>query len=401
MVYFSHLSEEIQIHVLSYLIEPIYHLRKWIPINKLTHKNIYQNPRAIDWLLKNRNIEISDEICKNPNGLQFLLKYHSIEKDPPEKQFTYLYRQYKTPYFVLLLLHSPYLKILEKNIQLLKREHWILLSSTKKAIPFLKNHTEHIHWQKLCSLETSSIIPLLEKNIQFLDGYCWRAISGNPFLFSFLIKYPHKISWDFLSKNEKAMNLLKENESKINWYYFAMNPYSIPYFEKKIKQSVEINKLLIDDILLQSMIKYNSNAYILIERYLDNWDNVKIDYLLSCCSENNANVPFIRKKVDTLEEISWMESDIFWFHLSKHKDAIDILEEFPEKIVWEEFCCNEAIFEMNENINKENIELHRKCFLEYEYVEYGDKLNKKRRGRKKKKEVKILQFFGKSSNILM
>jgi hypothetical protein len=49
----------------------------------------------------------------------------------------------------------------------------------------------------------------------------------------------NKINWDKLSLNSNAIELLKENPKKIDWFYLSLNPAIFTYDYEKIRKNFE------------------------------------------------------------------------------------------------------------------------------------------------------------------
>ncbi len=55
----------------------------------------------------------------------------------------------------------------------------------------------------------------------------WEYLSLNPNAIKLLKENQDKIDWDWLSENPNAIELLKENKNKINWNCLSNNPNAI------------------------------------------------------------------------------------------------------------------------------------------------------------------------------
>ena len=62
---------------------------------------------------------------------------------------------------------------------------------------------------------------LLKENQNKID---WDMLSKNPNAIELLKKNQDKINWIILSLNPNAIELLKENQDKINWEILSFNP---------------------------------------------------------------------------------------------------------------------------------------------------------------------------------
>ena len=67
----------------------------------------------------------------------------------------------------------------------------------------------------------------LTKDIDNYDK--WAFLSKNPKAIEILKQNYENINWYALSMNEsyEAMELLKENKKEIDWYYLSSNPFAI------------------------------------------------------------------------------------------------------------------------------------------------------------------------------
>ena len=62
--------------------------------------------------------------------------------------------------------------------------------------------------------------------------------------------YYYYLSWYNLSLNPNAIKLLKENQDKIEWIYFSLNPSIFTYDYDKMKDNF---KILEEEILYKSL----------------------------------------------------------------------------------------------------------------------------------------------------
>ena len=69
-----------------------------------------------------------------------------------------------------------------------------------------------------------------------------------------------KISWDFLSLNPSAIELLKENQNKINWLMISKNPNIFTYNYEKMKETMN-NSGIVEELM----------AYIFHPRNMEKW----------------------------------------------------------------------------------------------------------------------------------
>jgi len=70
------------------------------------------------------------------------------------------------------------------------------------------------------------------------------------------------INWSQLSKNESAIELLKKNQDKIDWYMFSKNPSIFTYDYEKMQNS---NLELKEEIIAAAL--HPKRIFRLIEEY--------------------------------------------------------------------------------------------------------------------------------------
>jgi len=121
-----------------------------------------------------------------------------------------------------------------------------------------------------------------------------------------------KLNWNFLSLNPNAIELLKENPDKINWYRLCLNE--------------------------------NPNVIKILKENKD-----KIDW---CCLSENPNP----KLIELFQE---NPSEIKWTYLCKNPNAIELLKENRDKINWYYLSENPSIFTYDyETIKNKNKDLN-------------------------------------------
>ena len=79
----------------------------------------------------------------------------------------------------------------------------------------------------ICSI--NRVIDLLENNQDKID---WKWLSRNPNAVQLLEKNQDKIDWACLSLNPNAIHLLEKNQDKIGWIVLSKNPNAIDLLEK-------------------------------------------------------------------------------------------------------------------------------------------------------------------------
>jgi len=232
-----------------------YELRDWIPIKRLSWKDLSSNPNAIELLEVKNKIEKSltkaaykkldnnkkldwTAISSNPEAIKLL-------KDNP-----------KDIDWSALSKNPNAIEMLRGNI---KNIDWSALSSNSnpKAIELLINYPNNIDWSSLSG--NPNAIKLLKDNPTKID---WRELSGNPNAIDLLTSNKNKIDWEMLSSNPNAIELLNANQDKIVWHFLSTNPSAIKLFT--------LNLLKVDWWFLSR--NPNPHVIALLERHQDKID---------------------------------------------------------------------------------------------------------------------------------
>jgi hypothetical protein len=85
-------------------------------------------------------------------------------------------------------------------------------------------------------------------------------LSENPNAIEVLKQNQDKINWDFLSVNPDAMSLLKENQDKINWWNFSSNPNIFTYDYKTMKEKMK-NSGIVEELMAFIFHPKNMNKW--------------------------------------------------------------------------------------------------------------------------------------------
>lgn len=222
------------------------------------------------------------------------------------------------------------------------------LNRNVNAIHFLKQHPECIHFSYFIGnklykpvledyLFNSDIRSQLYFNehsniehfIRIIDyNYNdWELICSHPSCIDLMIENPKKYryDWEIISKNPKAVPFLIKNFDRIKWSHLCLN------------QSKEAIELVIQypDKIDWLTLSSNSFAIDYLRQHRD-----KIDRGGICWNEN---------AIDIIEELMNLRDNYIlytfnWMGLSQNKNAIHILEQHQEKIVWAQFSENPSIF---------------------------------------------------------
>jgi hypothetical protein len=64
----------------------------------------------------------------------------------------------------------------------------------------------------------------LEKHVEKLSYNCWIVLSSDPLAIDLLKKHQDKIIWEELSRNPAAIALLEQHPENIHWSSLSANP---------------------------------------------------------------------------------------------------------------------------------------------------------------------------------
>ena len=128
-----------------------------------------------------------------------------------------------------------------------------------------------IEWDYLSLNENA--IELLKEN---QDKIYWNFLSLNINVIELLKENQNKINWDILSSNSSAMSLLKENQDKINWYNFSKNPNIFVYDYKKMKENIK-NSGIVEELM----------AFIFHPKNMKKWESWGFEDFKEICELND------------------------------------------------------------------------------------------------------------------
>jgi hypothetical protein len=309
-----------------------YVLRSWIPINKLNGYGLSSNPNAVNFLEENLNMINWRELSSNPNAIELL-------RANPDKI------------------------------------DWVLLSKNPdpKAIEMLKENPDKISWGYLAQNSNPEAIKLIEEKIKVnpeIIPFDNLAANETPeaikliFLFNRLNKNTmYQVSnsmrfWSILSRNSKAVKILKANPSKIHWDQLCSNKSTeaIQLLEEQMTNKW-VDPVKIDKNISWLNLSSNPNqrAFEILEA-----NPTKIDYRGLSANSNPNAIELLKKRMEVQNEYKRKEDRIDWKTLSKNPGAIELIknkkiyeDELPdnksledtEKIDWRILSSNPAIFE--------------------------------------------------------
>ena len=308
-------------------------LRDWIPIDKLSWKNLSGNPNAIKLLDANPDKIDWHYLSGNPNGFDLIKKYVIGNKEQEDK----------ISWHILSLNSKAAIKLLEtKILEDDSSTSWYLLARNPDAISIIRKYPNKIDWNAIS--KNSNAIDILRKK--------WEEekilIKTKHPIYTYL-KLHHIVSWDLLSGNTGALDLLREKiqmekdmppdeykllsyKERIDWESLSGNPETVELLEenrdKIVWQNLSNNSNPKAIQLLKERVEYEKR---LKRRYRLKLSN-KIDWALLSSNPNAIEILAANKK------------KINWSSLSSNPNAIDILEANQDKINWKMLSSNPSIF---------------------------------------------------------
>ena len=192
-------------------------------------------------------------------------------------------------------------------------------------------------------------IDLLRENQYKID---WKFLSENPNAIELLRANPEEIDWEKLSANPSAIELLKANPTKIDWKVLSANPNAIELL-KANKDLINWEELIanpnaiglikenLDEVidfcgLYGLALNENTEALELLQKYPQYITEAGMDL------SSNPNPKAIELLRDNIDITNW---DWRLLSLNPSLEAIKLLREHPEKIDWDLLSLNPAIFE--------------------------------------------------------
>jgi len=219
------------------------------------------------------------------------------------------------------------------------------LNENENALDYLYEHFELIQLKYMVQNPSFTVLPIHLTDAEIVPYICLNTRNGIvdiikqiPNLYEYrhyICKNPRCIElvensnlhyWSSLSKNPKAISLLRKNIININWEYLCMN------------QSKEAIDLLMQYPENIDWMTLSSNPYA-IDLLRQNPD--KIDYWGLCWN------PYAIDIIEAYMARTNIVPVISWMGLSQNRNAIHILEKNQDKIDWHQLSLNPSIFQLN------------------------------------------------------
>lgn len=283
-------------------------LRDWIDESKLDVYELHNNTNAINLLYKyadNDELNI-EELNYNKNACELLSYYFTI---------------HKAPYVIL------------------------------------KKKYDNINWSKLYENVTTTDLIKHHKGFSF-DLYMNKNKNYNIFQYYMSLKDSNK-NYKYLSLNPFALDILKKKKDKISWNNLCMNtnPEAMELIKEKIEQiKRNENTGYTEDTFTKNVEQFkvsNQFYFIVNNSSLKNYsglllDNIKLNNISIL---NDMNIICDNDVKNNSQDVNQLN----YCRLSANYNAIDLLEEYPEKICLLHLCSNEnprAIKLVEKNLDK-------------------------------------------------
>ena len=330
-----------------------YVLLDWIDKDKLDWRNLCENPNAIDLLELEENYDKINwhHISLNPNAIDLLKKnYDKIN-------------------WRIVSANPNAIKLLKEKIELEEKGIYdrsdeynaidgdILSTNTNpNVIKLLKKYPNKINWKYFS--ENPNAIDMLKIRIEYENNLSSKDYSS--------LDVTQKINWNYLSdnKNANAIDLLKENQDKINWKMLCSNPIAIKMIKERIayEETLDSSDSSEDKLIHWNFLSLNSNAIDLLTKKAKNEKTLTVKQIYRLenkdkidwyeLSKNINAIELLRERIKYEERLTEEELDyldyktdlIDWDFLSANPNAIDLLKENQDKINWKYFSKNPAIF---------------------------------------------------------
>jgi hypothetical protein len=319
----------------------LFHLPEEI-IKHITHdslKSLYESKykyKLVDGIPEYKLLLYPKLLLKNPRALYFLIE-NNIEID------YYWLSSNTNPIAIELLME-------EINVNPNTRIDWAALSRNPEAIKILKANRDEILWGILSFNTNPEAMKLIEEEIKVnpmhinFEGLAANETSAAIKLIEdnlFNKKSNYNTNWyrfwQILSRNSKAIKLLKANRGLIDWCELCGN------------QSTEAIKLLEEemiknpDIVNWNILSSNPNkkAFAILEANPN-----KINYRRLSSNSNPKAIKLLDKRMEIQNDRLSKDDKIDWTEISKNPGAIDLIK---KRIIYEENLSQNIYTRLNEN----------------------------------------------------
>ena len=210
----------------------------------------------------------------------------------------------------------------------------------------LSENTKKIDWSALsCNPSAFGLLMRLGKRKdKYYEWIDWNVASETANDLKYIKKWPG-INWVNISKNSAAIDLLKDNQDKIDWDNLSFNNSS---------GAIDLLKMNPDKINWANL-SHNTNpsAIDLLKMNPDkiNWwglaENTSPGAIeLLKANPENINWYSLSSNPAAMEILQLYPNKIYWDWLSINPSAIEMLKDHPDNIDWDILSGNPAAIEM-------------------------------------------------------
>lgn len=291
-------------------------LRDWV--------KVHFDKIDLKYLCANKSLEAMKIIEATPDNLD----WHELSKNP----------------YAIDILSLP------ENYE---RLEWETLSSNKEAIALLEAELigkpeNKIDWGKLSINENGLAMILkrmaVEKQLGEDDLDAFEALRHNKKL---------DRAGLFANKSTDVLNYLMKQKNPVSWYHLSgnSNPIAISLLEAELKRNPNSPKIN------WRQLSGNPGAVKLLKAELKrNPDSLKIHWDTLSGNAGVGIMEIIREKIrkgGLPDDNVYSKDSLSWFNLSSNPKAIFLLRDNQDKIKWDAFSTNPAIFSLGVYGSKE------------------------------------------------
>ena len=203
-------------------------LLPWIDPTKLTFDLLNFNENATHYVIDNDEVNILYFVY-NKNAFEYCKTY--ILNTP------ITHKLYQTYLIRIVTLEHP---CIVDFINMIGYNEIMFAHMCKNpyCIHFIEENKHNYNINLLHLAQNKAAIHLIRKHLQTFTNCCWDALSINqsPEAIQILKENPSKIRWDLLSSNPSAIKLLEENPTFINMWHLCGNPEAIHLIEQRLNK---------------------------------------------------------------------------------------------------------------------------------------------------------------------
>ena len=314
----SHLSDDILHHITSHSLPSLfkfkykmvkYKLVDGIPEYKLHEGSISKNPNALYYLIDNGLPINYFWLSYNTNPIAMGLLAEEMKVNPS------VHLDWNA-----LSKNSEAMKIVKANRDKISWGY-LSLNTNPKAMKLLEEELKvnptHINFENLANNETPEAMKIIEDNL-LIENSIYNNINWNRF-------------WEILSRNSKAVKILRANRGKVDWCSLCGNQSTEAI--KLLEEKMETEPDIVNWIILSG--NPNQRAFAMLEA-----NPKKINLRRLSSNTNPKAIELLNKRMEVENNLSEATYDsistsdkIDWNLVSKNPNAIELLK---KRIIYED-----------------------------------------------------------------